>query len=49
MNTRLTNKFLTGFGAGLDVVSSYDVVLRFEYSFNGEGESGFFFHVKKEF
>ena len=49
MNTRLSDKLLTGTGFGLDVVSSYDIVLRFEYSFNGEGENGFFFHVKKEF
>lgn len=49
LNTRLSDKLLTGTGFGLDVVSSYDIVLRFEYSFNGEGENGFFFHVKKEF
>lgn len=49
MNTRLSSKLLKGFGAGLDIVSSYDVVLRFEYSINGEGEKGFFFHVKREF
>jgi outer membrane protein assembly factor BamA len=46
---RLTNKLLSGFGGGIDVVGSYDLVLRFEYSFNIEGEKGFFFHVKKEF
>lgn len=47
--TRLTNKVLTGVGAGIDIVASYDAVFRFEYTFNGEGERGFFFHVKKEF
>jgi outer membrane protein assembly factor BamA len=46
---RLTNKVLTGVGMGLDIVASYDAVFRFEYSFNGEGERGFFFHIKKEF
>lgn len=46
---RLTNKVLTGIGAGVDIVASYDAVFRFEYSFNGEGERGFFFHIKKEF
>jgi outer membrane protein assembly factor BamA len=49
MNTRLSDKLLAGAGLGLDLVSSYDVVLRFEYSFNAQGEKGFFFHVKKEF
>lgn len=49
MNTALTNKWLRGTGFGIDIVGSYDVVLRFEYSFNGEGKNGFFFHVKKEF
>jgi hypothetical protein len=48
-NTRLSDKLLTGTGFGLDIVGSYDVVVRFEYSFNAQGEQGFFFHVKKEF
>ena len=48
-NTRLSDKMLFGTGLGLDVVGFYDMVLRFEYSFNAEGEQGFFFHVKKEF
>jgi outer membrane protein assembly factor BamA len=49
VNTALTDKVLFGTGFGIDFVGSYDVVLRFEYSFNAEGEQGFFFHVKKEF
>jgi outer membrane protein assembly factor BamA len=49
-NTLFSDKLLTGVGGGLDVVSSYDLVLRFEYSLNVEnGRHGFFFHVKKEF
>lgn len=48
-NTRLSNKLLTGTGFGIDVVGSYDVVLRFEYTFNAEGERGFFFHLRREF
>ena len=48
-NTRLSDKMLFGTGLGVDVVGFYDMVLRFEYSFNAEGEQGFFFHVKKEF
>lgn len=46
---RLTNKLISGGGFGIDIVSSYDVVLRFEYSINAENEKGFFFHIKKEF
>jgi hypothetical protein len=49
LNTKLSNKFLLGTGAGIDIVTSYDTVLRFEYSFNSEGKGGFFFNVKKEF
>jgi hypothetical protein len=30
-------------------VASYDAVFRFEYTFNGEGEDGLFFHIRKEF
>ena len=48
-NTRLSDKTLFGTGFGIDVVGFYDIVLRFEYSLNAEGEQGFFFHVKKEF
>jgi len=45
----LTDKLLSGAGAGIDVVGSYDMVLRFEYTFNVDGQNGFFFHVKREF
>lgn len=49
VNTRLANTWLLGVGAGLDVVTFYDVVLRFEYTVNLQSEAGFFFHVRKEF
>jgi outer membrane protein assembly factor BamA len=49
VNTRLSDKLLSGGGFGLDVVGFYDLVLRFEYSINAEAEKGFFFHVKREF
>jgi outer membrane protein assembly factor BamA len=45
----LVNRFLYTGGAGLDVVTFYDFVFRFEYSFNQLGESGFFFHIKNDF
>ncbi len=46
---KLTDKLLNGIGFGLDLVSSHDATMRLEYTFNGEGENGFFFHLKKEF
>lgn len=38
----LANEILTGYGIGLDFATYYDFVIRFEYSFNKMGESGFF-------
>jgi outer membrane protein assembly factor BamA len=49
INTQLADKLLSGVGGGIDIVGAYDVVLRFEYTFNAEGQRGFFFHVKREF
>ncbi|MBL7856939.1 MAG: hypothetical protein JNM57_04560 [Cyclobacteriaceae bacterium] len=49
VNYQLTDKLLTGVGGGLDIVGAYDLVLRFEYTLNAEGDHGFFFHIKKEF
>jgi hypothetical protein len=49
VNNPLDNKFLYSGGVGLDVVTLYDLVLRFECSANQKGETGFFFHVKNEF
>jgi len=45
----LTNTFLYSGGFGMDVVTFYDLVFRFEYSFNQLGEKGFFFHVSNYF
>lgn len=45
----LVNRMLYTAGAGVDVVTLYDVVMRFEYSFNQMGQSGFFFHFKNDF
>jgi hypothetical protein len=49
INTKLSNRLLAGAGAGVDVVSLYDLVFRFEYTLTREGTRGFFFNVKKEF
>jgi len=48
-NSLLNNKFLRTWGAGFDVVSIYDAVFKFEYSFNQLGGYGLFFHVEAEF
>jgi outer membrane protein assembly factor BamA len=40
----LSRSWQYGYGAGLDFVTYYDMVFRFEYSFNKLGESGFFLH-----
>lgn len=49
LNTRLSNRMLMGTGAGIDIVTAYDAVIRIEYTFTREKTSGFFFHMKKEF
>jgi hypothetical protein len=46
-NNNLANKWLVGYGAGLDFVTYYDLIIRTEYSFNIEGENGFFLHFVK--
>ncbi len=45
----LANEWMSGTGAGLDLVTSYDQVLRGEYTFNGLGEHGFFLHFTQPF
>lgn len=49
INTILSDKFLGGAGAGLDIATAYDVVIRFEYTFTTQNTNGFFLHLKKEF
>lgn len=48
-NSSLSNTWISGTGMGLDFVSFYDMVLRVEYTFNSQGRSGLFLHIKKEF
>lgn len=45
----LANRWMSGTGAGLDLVTSYDQVVRAEYSFNSLGEHGFFLHFSQPF
>jgi hypothetical protein len=49
IDNRLVNRFLYTGGLGIDMITLYDLVLRFEYSFNQLGQHGFFFHVKNDF
>ncbi|ULQ52266.1 POTRA domain-containing protein [Flavihumibacter fluvii] len=43
------NRFLYTAGAGMDIVTLYDIVLRFEYSINQFGQKGLYFHFKNDF
>lgn len=45
-NSKLTNSYLYGYGLGLDLVTFYDQVFRFEYSINSQGTGNFFINVK---
>ena len=45
----LANQWLSGYGAGLDLVTSYDQVVRGEYTLNALGEHGFFLHFTQPF
>lgn len=45
----LADRWMSGYGAGLDLVTSYDQVVRGEYTFNALGEHGFFLHFTQPF
>lgn len=45
----LAGQWMSGYGIGLDVVSSYDQVIRGEFTLNALGESGFFLHFTQPF
>ncbi len=44
MQNSLSNRFLLGYGVGLDVLSYYDAVMRVEYALNNLQERGIFIH-----
>ncbi len=48
-NNPFSNKPLFGYGVGLNLVLYYDKVFIFEYSFNGEQESGLFLRTQLGF
>jgi outer membrane protein assembly factor BamA len=45
----LGNSWLSGYGAGFDIVTYYDLTFRFEYTFNNLGEGGFYVHFGAPF
>ena len=48
-NNSLVNRPLYSAGFGIDIVSFYDFIIRFDYSFNQLGQNGLFLHLKNEF
>ncbi len=45
----LNDQWQSGYGAGLDLVTSYDQVVRGEYTLNALGEHGFYLHFTQPF
>jgi outer membrane protein assembly factor BamA len=45
----LNNKFIYGYGAGLDILAAYDFLIRIDYSFNSIGQSGVVFKLGLNF
>ncbi len=45
----LANRWQQGYGLGLDLVTSYDQVLRMEYTVNAMSESAFYLHFSQPF
>ena len=49
VNNPLNNEFLMSQGFSIDILSYYDKLIRFEYSLNHVGETGFFIHFSNPF
>ncbi len=47
-NSFLNNRFLYSAGAGIDIITFYDMKIRVEYSWNHLGEKGLFLHLISE-
>ncbi|MBK7762634.1 MAG: hypothetical protein IPI46_04590 [Bacteroidetes bacterium] len=47
-NSSLNNRWLNGYGAGIDIAISYYAKFRLEYSFNHLKQNGLFLHGNKE-
>ena len=48
-SNRLSNRYLMGYGLGLDIVTFYDFVFRIEHTWRIDGERGFYFHIRSAF
>ena len=48
-NQPLANRYLYGYGLGVDIVSFYDFVFRVEHSWKHDGSSGIFLHFRSAF
>ena len=46
--SQLANRLLVGTGMSLDIVSFYNLVMRFSGTINGQGRAGFFFNLAQE-
>lgn len=45
VDNQLANQLLWGTGVGIDFVTYYDLVIRFEYTFNRQGDVGFYINL----
>ena len=48
-NSLFTDKYIYGGGVGIDIISFYDFVMRWEYSMNIEGEHALYFNLYAAF
>lgn len=48
-SNRLANRYLMGYGLGIDFVTFYDTVFRIERSWKIDGTAGLFFHFRSTF
>lgn len=49
LNKRFTDRYIMGGGLGLDIVTFYDFVMRWEYSWNIDGESSLYLNIGAPF
>ncbi len=49
LNSRFSNKFLSGYGVGVDIATFYDLVFRTEFAINQEGQSTLFLNLQAAF
>jgi outer membrane protein assembly factor BamA len=47
-NNTLNNRFLYGYGTGIDIFTSHNLVLRFSYAFNRLGTGAFYFNFNAD-